>query len=179
MRPEGERDHGSFDRLLTDRAAAGRIAAGETLNLSRRAALGAAVGALVLGFGVPRGGRLAAQTPPALPPASRHANQVAAFLEIRPDGTILLMNPFAEGGQGIDTAAAQIVAEELDAEPTAFRVVQPGVAPEYNLVFDQLRITGGSLSVRSAYTSFRRVGATARAMLVQAAAARWACRPPT
>jgi isoquinoline 1-oxidoreductase beta subunit len=153
---------GSFDRP---------IAAGETVNLSRRGALGAAAGALLLGFGLPRGGR--AQTPPALPAASRHAGQVAAYLEIRADGTIHLMNPFAEGGQGIDTGAAQLVAEELDADPSAFRVTQPPVAPEYNIVFDQLRITGGSLSTRTAYTSFRRVGATARAMLVQAAAARW------
>jgi isoquinoline 1-oxidoreductase beta subunit len=157
---------GSFDRIL---------AAGGAVNLSRRGALGAA-GALLLGFGLPRGGRAqapSAPTPPALPPASRHAGQVAAYLEIRRDGTIRLMNPFVEGGQGIDTAAAQLVAEELDADPAAFVVEQPPVAPEYNLVFDQLRITGGSLSVRSAHTSFRRVGATARAMLVQAAAAQW------
>ncbi len=153
---------GSFDRPL---------ATGGTVNLSRRGALGAAAGALLLGFGVSRGGR--AQTPPALPPASRHSGAVAAYLEIRPDGAIHLMNPFAEGGQGIDTGAAQLVAEELDADPAAFVVTQPPVAPEYNLVFDQMRITGGSLSTRSAYNSFRRVGATARAMLVQAAAARW------
>jgi isoquinoline 1-oxidoreductase beta subunit len=162
----------SFDLARDALVPPARLADGAILNLSRRGAIGTAAG-LLLGFGVPGGGRLAAQTPPPLPPASRHADQVAAFLEIRADGGIRLMNPFVEGGQGIDTAVAQLVAEELDVEPAAITVAQPGVAPEYNVIFDRLRLTGGSLSVRASHTTFRRVGAAARAMLVEEAAARW------
>ncbi len=47
---------------------------------------------------------------------------MAAFLEIHPDGTIKLLSPFVEGGQGIATGLAQIVGEELDVPPSRFVV---------------------------------------------------------
>ena len=147
--------------------------AGEVANLSRRAALAAGAGSvflLAVGLPVGRGRYARAQ---GAPQVSRHATAVAAFLRIGPDGAIQLQNPFVEGGQGIDTAVTQIVAEEMDADPARFTVTCAPVMPEANIMFgDQFRITGGSMSVRTSYDTFRKLGATARAMLVGAAAER-------
>lgn len=156
--------------MQVEEALLARIEAGETLNLSRRGLLGGgAVAGLLLGAGIP--GRAArAQAKGGI----QHAGKVAAYLNIRPDGSIHLLNPFAEGGQGVDTAIAQIVAEELDADPARFTVTCAPVGPEYLLVGNGTRrITGGSLSVRSSFAHFRRLGATARALLLEAAAESW------
>jgi isoquinoline 1-oxidoreductase beta subunit len=141
------------------------------LNLSRRATLGAlAGGGLLLAFGIPARPARAQEAAPVM----THATKVAAYLAIRPDGAILLQNPFAEGGQGIHTAVAQIVAEELDAELARFAVeVAPPGADYLVMMGGQARFTGGSYSVRASYAHFRKLGATARAMLVEAAAAAW------
>ncbi|WP_232830529.1 molybdopterin cofactor-binding domain-containing protein [Oceanicella sp. SM1341] len=145
------------------------LSAGTTVNLSRRGFLGAAgatAGALVLGVGLPSG-RARAQAA-----GAADSLAVPAFLEIRPDGTVHLMSPFMEGGQGIYTALAQIVGEELDADPATF-VVEAAPANDIYKVMDiGMRITGGSMSVRFTYTTMRRLGALARAMLVEAAAQR-------
>ena len=79
---------------------------GATVNLSRRRFLaGTAVGALVLGFGLPLGSpRVQAATAT----GTERGTQVPAFLEIRPDNTVRLLSPFMEGGQGTYTAMAQI-----------------------------------------------------------------------
>ncbi|WDY55654.1 xanthine dehydrogenase family protein molybdopterin-binding subunit [Pseudomonas sp. PSKL.D1] len=142
------------------------LAAGETVNLSRRRFLaGTAIGALVLGFGLPVGtGRaMAAAT-------AERGTQVPAFLEIRPDSTVRLLCPFMEGGQGTYTAMAQIVGEELDVDPASFLVDSAPPGEAYVVMDNGLRITGGSMSVRMSYTTMRRLGALARTMLLQAAA---------
>lgn len=94
------------------------------LNLSRRGFVGA-LGTLVLGFSLPSG-PARAQGAAAVAPGTR----VRAFLEIRPDSTVLFRSPFIEGGQGVFTAMAQIVGEELDVEPARFVVegAPPGAA---------------------------------------------------
>ncbi|MFF0952272.1 molybdopterin cofactor-binding domain-containing protein [Rhizobium leguminosarum] len=136
------------------------------LNLSRRSFIGASLGAFVLGVALPA--RVArAQSAPKIVPGTR----VPAFLEIRPDGTMLLKSPFIEGGQGIFTAMAQIVGEELDADPQHFVVETAPPGSDY-LVLNGRRITGGSMSVRFSYTTMRKLGASARRMLIEAAAER-------
>jgi isoquinoline 1-oxidoreductase beta subunit len=141
----------------------------DPVNLSRRRFLtGTAVGALVLGFGLPVGSaRVQAATAKT---AAERGTQVPAFLEIRPDNTVRLLSPFIEGGQGTFTAMAQIVGEELDADPATFVVecAPPGEA--YYVMENGMRITGGSMSVRMSYPTMRRLGALARAMLIQAGA---------
>ncbi|TPE51038.1 xanthine dehydrogenase family protein molybdopterin-binding subunit [Amaricoccus solimangrovi] len=143
---------------------------GGPVNLSRRgfllASSGAAAGSLVLGLGLP-GSRARAQE--AMAPGTR----VPAFLEIRPDGTVRLLSPFVEGGQGVFTAMAQIVGEELDADPATFVVENAPPGADYQVMegMPGFRITGGSLSVRTSYAAMRRLGALARAMLMTAAAA--------
>lgn len=100
------------------------------------------------------------------------AADIAAYLTFNADHTVTLSSPFLEGGQGIFTGLAQIVAEDLDVEPTQCRVYCPPSNPALNLL-NGLRFTGQSLSVRASYTMLRQLSATARAMLVQAAAQQW------
>ena len=157
----------------------GDLPNGEPVNISRRrfllASAGVTAGALVLGFGLPVGKARAQTVAAPMAPGMR----VPAFLEIRPDSSIRLLSPFVEGGQGIFTAMAQIVGEELDADPATFVVENAPAGSDY-LVVDgknvgmggNLRITGGSMSVRTSYTTMRRLGALARHMLLEAAAAR-------
>lgn len=141
---------------------------GEMVNLSRRRFLvGATAGALVLGFGLPLG---ASRVHAATATTAERGTQVPAFLEIRPDGTVRLLCPFMEGGQGTYTAMAQIVGEELDADPATFLVDSAPPGEAYVVMENGLRITGGSMSVRMSYPTMRRLGALARAMLLQAAA---------
>ncbi len=138
------------------------------LNLSRRRFLGASLGALVLGVALPAGGRAFAQAAaPAIVPGTR----VNAYIQIRPDSTVLFRSAFIEGGQGIFTAMAQIVGEELDVDPTQFSVEGAPPGPDYGLI-GGLRFTGGSMSVRMSYEAMRKLGAAARRMLLEAAAAR-------
>ncbi|AZE11423.1 Isoquinoline 1-oxidoreductase beta subunit [Pseudomonas chlororaphis subsp. aureofaciens] len=140
----------------------------EPVNLSRRRFLtGTAVGTLVLGFGLPLG---SARALAATATAAERGTQVPAFLEIRPDGTVRLLSPFMEGGQGTHTAMAQIVGEELDADPATFVVEAAPPGEAYVVMENGLRITGGSMSVRMSYPTMRRLGALARAMLLQAGA---------
>ena len=153
----------------TDTALRAAFESGQPINLSRRAALGASLGAgFLLAIGVPaREAR--AQAAGGL----AHARKVASYLTVRPDGRIGLLNPFAEGGQGIHTAVAQIVAEELDADLASFDVSVAPPGPDYQVLFGgTARVTGGSFSIRNTYQHFRVLGATARAMLVAAGAQR-------
>lgn len=147
--------------LLRDRLSTG----GEDgpLNVSRRGFLGGAA-ALVLSVTVPVG-RARAQAAAAVAPGTR----VNAFLEIRPDSTVLFRSAFIEGGQGIFTAMAQIVGEELDVDPANFTVEGAPPGPDY-LLTGGGRFTGGSMSVRMSYETMRKLGASARQMLMQAAA---------
>lgn len=92
-----------------------------------------------------------------------------AFLRIEPDGAIVVVVPRPEMGQGSRTAIAMLVAEELDADWARLRVEQADLddsryGPQY---------AGGSAVVRTSWMPLRRAGATARALLVAAAAKRW------
>lgn len=138
---------------------------GKPFKLSRRGFIGASLGALVLGVNLPAR-RALAQAAETIAPGSR----VSAFLEIRPDSTVLFRSAFNEGGQGVFTAMAQIVGEELDVDPANFSVENAPPGPDYLLVGGG-RFTGGSMSVRMSYDAMRRLGASARMMLLQAAAA--------
>ncbi|NWD68891.1 xanthine dehydrogenase family protein molybdopterin-binding subunit [Pseudomonas gingeri] len=140
----------------------------DPVNLSRRRFLtGTAVGALVLGLGLPLG---SARVQAATAKTVERGTQVPAFLEIRPDNTVRFLCPFMEGGQGTFTAMAQIVGEELDVDPAHFLVEAAPAGDEYVVLANGMRITGGSMSVRMSYPTMRRLGALARAMLLQAGA---------
>ncbi|MEV7415923.1 molybdopterin cofactor-binding domain-containing protein [Streptomyces sp. NPDC089919] len=90
-------------------------------------------------------------------------------LRVETDGAIVLGLPREEVGQGLTTAVAMLVAEELDAPLADVRVELDDARPE--LLFNQL--TGSSNGVRSLYDPVRRTAAAARARLLAAAAQRW------
>ncbi|WP_353229806.1 molybdopterin cofactor-binding domain-containing protein [Novosphingobium sp.] len=156
--------------LPDDGSAAEALPTGAPVNVSRRrflmASAGASAGAFVLGFGLPINAARADGTATAVVPGTR----VPAFLEIRADNTVRLQCPFVEGGQGIFTAMAQLVGEELDADPATFVVENAPVGPDYKVMVNGRRGTGGSSSVRTSHLTMRRLGAIARAMLLTAGA---------
>ncbi|TWP46917.1 xanthine dehydrogenase family protein molybdopterin-binding subunit [Lentzea tibetensis] len=88
-----------------------------------------------------------------------------AVLEVGADGVVTLELPRAEVGQGITTAAAMLVAEELDLPLDRVRVRLADARPE--LLFNQL--TGGSNTIRSVYGPVRSAAAAARSRLLAAA----------
>jgi isoquinoline 1-oxidoreductase subunit beta len=92
-----------------------------------------------------------------------------SYLSIAADGTITIQSPNPELGQNIMTSFPMIVAEELDADWTKIKVVQ---APLDTKSFDR-QLTGGSGAVPHSWKRLRTAGATARYMLIQAAALQW------
>jgi isoquinoline 1-oxidoreductase beta subunit len=108
------------------------------------------------------------------------AKAIGGFVRIEAAGRIVLVMPSVEMGQGIYTAEAVLLAEELDVGLDQVDLV---AAPPDALLYAQplfkAQLTGGSTSIRGFWTPLRQAGATARAMLVAAAAARWSVPPET
>lgn len=101
-----------------------------------------------------------------------------AFLTIGSDDSIIIYMNKAEMGQGIYTALPMLIAEELEADWGKIRIRPAPVHPDYNhTLFEGIMVTGGSTSVLSEWDRLRYVGATARHMLIEAAAGLWAADP--
>ena len=100
-----------------------------------------------------------------------------AFLRIGTDGSVTIIDNKSEMGQGVYTSLPMIVAEELDCDWQKVRVEAAPVAPIYNHTEFGSQVTGGSTSVRTEWQRLALAGATARAMLVQAAAQTWQADP--
>src|SRR5271156_4691563 len=101
-----------------------------------------------------------------------------AFIRIDKTGTTTLVMPQVEMGQGVYTGVAMILAEELDADPA--KILLEHAPPDEKLYANPafgMQATGGSTSLRAFWMPLRKAGATARAMLVQAAAQRWQVDP--
>lgn len=133
---------------------------------SRRAVLqGAAATGLVIGFRLDRRGAEAATAD----------GQINAFVRIGADNTVTLISKHTEMGQGSFTGLATILAEELDADWAQMRAeAAPADVTRYaHFVLKGQQATGGSLSIFNSWDQLRHAGATARAMLVTAAAATW------
>ena len=98
-----------------------------------------------------------------------------AFVRIAPDNTVTIIAKHIEFGQGAHTGLATLLAEELDADWSQIRVESaPADASRYNnLAWGPAQGTGGSSAIANSWEQLRRAGATARAMLVAAAAQRW------
>jgi isoquinoline 1-oxidoreductase subunit beta len=143
---------------------------------SRRGLLqGGLAGAFVLAFHLP----VRAANEPEQPP-DNPAGQFApnAFIRIDRVGKTTLVMPQVEMGQGIYTAIAMILAEELDADFT--QVVLEHAPPNDKLYGNPtfgIQVTGNSNSVRAFWKPLREAGAAARAMLVEAAAQQWQADP--
>jgi isoquinoline 1-oxidoreductase subunit beta len=98
-----------------------------------------------------------------------------AFVRIGADNTVTVIVKHLEMGQGTYTGLPTLVAEELDADWSQIRVEgAPADAKRYNNLFwGEAQGTGGSTALANSYEQLRRAGASARAMLVAAAAERW------
>lgn len=148
------------------------------VNASRRTLLKAGVaagGALLIGFRLPT---LARALVPGAPTDLEFAPN--AFIRIDHQGMVTLIMPQVEMGQGIYTAVAMILAEELDA---AFDKVALEAAPPDDKLYGNptfgLQVTGNSNSVRAFWMPLRKAGAGARAVLINAAAKAWQVDPST
>jgi isoquinoline 1-oxidoreductase beta subunit len=139
-------------------------------NFSRRNFLKTSIlasGGMLIGFNL-----LTACRPEAVMPIdieSLNFNDFNAFIKISNDGYITIFSPNPEIGQGVKTSMPMIIAEELDVEWSKVNVIQ-GVLDTKNF---KRQIAGGSQSIRSSWDAFRQTGATAKQMLVNAAAIKW------
>src|SRR5450755_4525960 len=91
-----------------------------------------------------------------------------AYLGIEPSGTVVIIAHRSEMGTGIRSVLPMIAADELDADWKRVKVEQAIGDAKYGA-----QNTDGSCSITNFYTAFRQAGATARAMLEGAAAAKW------
>jgi isoquinoline 1-oxidoreductase beta subunit len=143
--------------------------------LTRRAALKGMAG-LVIGVHLPwdiaRAQSGAAQV--FAPDAAAAAFAPNAFVRIGTDDTVTVLIKHIEFGQGPFTGLATLVAEELDADWSKVRAEHAPSDPDLykNLAFG-VQGTGGSTAIANSYEQMRKAGATARAMLVEAAAQAW------
>ena len=98
-----------------------------------------------------------------------------AFVRIDADGAVTVTSKHLEMGQGAYTGLATIVAEELDADWKTVRVEGAGADDKKygNSSMGGMQATGGSSAIANSYEQLRKAGATARAMLVAAAAKQW------
>jgi isoquinoline 1-oxidoreductase subunit beta len=100
-------------------------------------------------------------------------NDFNAFIKISDEGKVTIFAPNPEIGQGVKTSMPMLIAEELDVAWSDVYVVQ-GVLDTKNYT---RQVAGGSQSLRHGWEPLRRTGATARQMLVNAAAAKWGVDP--
>jgi isoquinoline 1-oxidoreductase beta subunit len=144
-------------------------------NLSRRSFLeasAAAGGGLLLSLGLPLGaGESRAASSDFVP---------NAFIRIGSDGQVVLTMSYVEMGQGTYTSIPMLIAEELEVDLKQVRLEH--APPNEKLYANPLlgvQATGNSNAIRGAWQPLRKAGATAKAMLVAAAAKRWNVDPAT
>ncbi|MDB5215475.1 MAG: Isoquinoline 1-oxidoreductase beta subunit, partial [Myxococcaceae bacterium] len=145
--------------------------------------LNLAIGGLALGYSFPAAAQKPTtepgESPGPKPVTGSQAIEASApglnpnvFIHVAPDGTVTIVCHRSEMGQGIRSSLPVLIADELGALMARVRIVQADGDKAYG---DQN--TDGSNSIRGIYEDMRRVGATARMMLVAAAAKQWKARP--
>jgi isoquinoline 1-oxidoreductase beta subunit len=144
-----------------------------TLNFSRRqfvVGAASATAGLSLGFRLPVA---LAASPDAVQP-----EEVNAWVVVKPNDTVVIRVARSEMGQGTLTGLAQLVAEELECDwsKVTTEYPTPGTNLKRNRVW-QSYSTGGSRGIRESTEYVRMGGATAREMLIQAAAKEWGVQP--
>lgn len=120
-----------------------------------------------------------------LPVATSNAEAAAgsfapnAFIRIDGDGTVILTMPYVEMGQGTYTSVPMLIAEELEVSLSQVQLehAPPNEHLYGNPLVGGVQATGGSTTMRAVWQPMRQAGATARIMLVAAAAKRWGVDP--
>ncbi|GGX15790.1 xanthine dehydrogenase family protein molybdopterin-binding subunit [Aquimarina muelleri] len=139
-------------------------------SFSRRSFLKTSVlagGGMLIGFNL-----FQACKPEVVPPvdvSQLNFNDFNAFIKIADNGMVTIFSPNPEIGQGVKTSMPMLIAEELDVSWDNVHVVQ-GELDTKNFV---RQVAGGSQSIRQGWEPLRQTGATARQMLINAAAAKW------
>src|SRR5580700_817811 len=147
-------------------------------SLTRRAALKGAAG-LVIGFHLPPAAHDQSESaPPSRVDGGSARFDPNAFIRIGTDDLVTVLIKHIEFGQGPFTGLTTLVAEELDADWAQMRAEH---APSNPALYKNFALgmqgTGGSSAIANSYDQMRKAGATARAMLVQAAADMWNVAP--
>lgn len=140
----------------------------------RRFVLGAAIigGALVVGY------RLRPASGPKSPPLAQVPNPFESYVQIAPSGKVTILSSQFESGQGIYFGIATLVQEELEATWDDIEVI--GAYGNSKLYINKvlgMQATGGSTGTFVSFDRYRIAGATAKRMLVEAAAALWSVEP--
>ena len=132
---------------------------------------GTVAGGLALGFYLPQGSRLAHAD------AGGGYASPNAWVRIGMDNTITIMCARSEMGQDVYTSMTMLVAEELEVDINKVKVEFAPPAEVYINALLGGQLTGGSTAVRDAWEKLRKAGASARMMLVAAAADQWGVDP--
>ena len=143
-----------------------------TLAFSRRAFMrttGLASGGMLIGFNLFQACKPKVKLEPPVDLSQLDYKDFNAFIKIAKNGVVTIFSPNPEIGQGVKTSMPMIIAEELDVAWKNVHVVQGKLDTEN---FDR-QVAGGSQSLRHGWDALRQTGATAKQMLVNAAAARW------
>ena len=126
-------------------------------------------GGLLISFAIPEKNKIAAAQKP---DAGTSGFKPNAFLNISPDNSITVTLSKAEMGQGIWTTLPLLLAEELDVDLDKISVVHGGANKAFNHTVYGIQITGGSTTTWSEFDRYRKAGAAARILLIQAASNR-------
>jgi len=126
---------------------------------------GTVAGGLALGFYLPTGPRIAQ--------AAAETNSPNAWIKIGTDNSVTVMCARSEMGQDVYTSMTMLVTEELEVDINKVKVEFAPPAEVYINALLGGQLTGGSTAVRDAWEKLRKAGASARMMLVAAAASEW------
>lgn len=148
----------------------------QELNSSRRHFV---IGASLFGAGLAIGFPMPSEAKSTLIPGAMNvtntaANEIGAWVVIKPDDTVIVRVVRSEMGQGTITGLAQLVAEELECDwnKITYEYPTPGESIKRKRIWGDFS-TGGSRGIRTSHEYVRRGGAAARIMLIQAAADQW------
>src|SRR5262249_30211710 len=137
----------------------------------------AAGGGLLLGYSLSPG-TLNQLASAASPKRSSAASEIPlnAWIRITPNDEVTLISSQSEMGQGVMTTLPAVLAEELGADWSRVKIEFSGVAPAYRNPRINWQFTGNSESTTGFFELLRTMGASAREMLIAAAAKRWGLR---
>jgi isoquinoline 1-oxidoreductase beta subunit len=161
---------GVIESLSTERAR--RISRREFLK-----ATGMAGGGLMLAIGLPVDGGRIGRVATAQQAPTTAAYPPAAFIRIAGDDSVTVLINKLEMGQGVFTSMAMLVAEDLDCDWSKVRAQHAPAAQVYAHPGFGVQMTASSTSISSSWQQYRTIGATARLMLIQAAARQWGVSP--